>query len=499
MSVFNLLWKGKLVDSDNSLLKVFEGRYGSAPLKNPDGVPAVVTTISSSKGFDENREKVYQPLLLRTYDYPDDDERELRHRKIDLAESTSNVKLVEAMAATSAVPGLVDRVHIEIDGVKRSLADGFLFANDPTVVALNEARELYPRRPIGLVMSFGYDDSDTRFAQRAIAIARLSHPDLHYQRIAPDHLFKHFGPAETDLEKIALLEEAVYNYVITDTGVQRLLDVTLEKLFDNRQGKKWQIEEENGFFKNGYKSSIQDSVDYQRRTQERWSILQSSMIKSKRLQDYSKSVLGHLEQDGVYDLGQSDENNILQSSMIKSKRLQDYRKSVLGHLEQDVVYDLGQSDENNIDTFEDHEVSQNLTETVGFCCCRPKRNVMSKRDSTLIPTERMDGKYTEDFLVDKPQKNQAKLSNFDTEAEVGEIVVEHDSFVNGNSDGKKVRFSSNDENDDYDAKQLNYMEQEPINKINSDTNDINIGESSSDDVPKVMSFNITEEATKDEM
>ena len=449
MSYVNLLFKGKLVDSENSLLKVFEKRYGSVPLKNPDGVPTVVTTISRSKGSNENGEHIYQPLLLRTYDNPDEDEHEVGHGKIDLAESTSNVKLVEAMAATSAVPGLVDRVQIEIDGEKRSLADGFLFANDPTVVALNEARELYPRRPIGLVMSFGFDDNNANFSQRAIAIARLSHPNLHYQRIAPGHIFKDFGSTETDMKKIALLEEEAYNYVITDTGVQRLLDVSLQKLFDKHQERHWQSEEVNGFHRFN-KTSIQDSIDYQRRTQQRFSILGSSMARSKRLLNYRKSVLGHLEHDGVYNLGETDENNV--------------------------------------DTFEDNEVSQNRTETIGFCCCRPRKNAIYKRDSTLVHVDRMQKQYSEEFLADKPKE---------TQAEAEEVVVEHDSFLNGDSDVRKAKVSFMDENEVHDAKLPNNVEKELIEKKNSNTNNINIGDSSSGGVPKLVTFNITTDETQD--
>ena len=366
LSYMDLLTKGKAVSNQNSLFTVFEGRYGSTPLNNPNGIPAVVSTAckrgekstsprsiggsdssstigtsSSSRrsllskkssfddsGGDSKKKKFYRPLLLRTYDYPNGDDADSSNHdtESDLAESTSNVKLVEAMAATSAVPGLVDRVKVTIDDEPRSLADGFLCANDPTVLALNEARKLYPGRPIGLVLSIGYDDEDVHFANRAISIARLSHPNLHYQRIAPKHVFEHFNAAETCLKKIAVLEEEAYEYVDESIGVQRVLDVSLDRLFMKRkQEKKKKVgffleqqnddegdgskrEDEDASFEDDFSKMFESKFDfsnrdYQRRTEERLKILSSqdvsTIVKSKRLQSFKHNEDNQFEDRGV--------------------------------------------------------------------------------------------------------------------------------------------------------------------------------------------------------
>ena len=361
-SYMDLLTKGKAVSTQNSLLNVFEGRYGSTPLRNPNGIPAVVTTAckrekkkqgeqggSSSRSDSKKKSNFYRPLLLRTYDYPggDDDAANNDHNlesSGDLAESTSNIKLVEAMAATSAVPGLVDRVKVTIDDEPRSLADGYLCANDPTVIALNEARKLYPGRPIGLVLSIGYDDEDVHFANRAISIARLSHPNLHYQRIAPKHVFEHFSRAETSLKKIAVLEEQAYEYVDENIGVQRILDVSLDRLFNKKkkqekkkvgfvlpeQDEKEEVESEE-VFKTKFASTFDFSKrDYQRRTAERLEILFSQdasfAVKSKRLKSF-KQHDDNLNDRGVVSLccgGRANRNQVqkpLDELVFENKRV----------------------------------------------------------------------------------------------------------------------------------------------------------------------------------
>mmetsp|Transcript_19233 Transcript_19233/g.22239 ORF Transcript_19233/g.22239 Transcript_19233/m.22239 type:complete len:485 (+) Transcript_19233:120-1574(+) len=278
INLIKVLTTGAAVNSENSLMKVFETRYGAdTPLYNPDGVPSfVLSSTSGRKGGTSKRVKdvndtFIEPFILRSYHYPEQEEEEIRNSNdFELAKSSSSATLIEAMAATSAVPGLVGRVEINVDGKDRLFADGNVVANSPLTVALNEARRLYPNRPLGVVMSIRFDQAEDHFASRAIAIAKLSHPNLHYQRICPAKVFKHDMAKETDLAKIAKMEEEAHDFIINDIGCNRLLDVSLQKLFDpNRSKKKWNKTDVT----KDYRKSIRNGETFKRRTQERLSIL----------------------------------------------------------------------------------------------------------------------------------------------------------------------------------------------------------------------------------
>ena len=81
-----------------------------------------------------------EPFLFRTYP----------HRQGSLA-GTHTAQLFQAIEATSAAPFMFPSSQLDGD----NLADGGMIANDPTLIALKEARELWPSRPIGLLLSIG--------------------------------------------------------------------------------------------------------------------------------------------------------------------------------------------------------------------------------------------------------------------------------------------------------------------------------------------------------
>jgi len=176
------------------------------------------------------------------------------------------------MAATSAVPGVVDRVRLNVDGKQMSLADGMLYCNCPIVIAINEARCLFPNRPLGVIFSIGYGHSETEFVNRAVEAARLTNPGLHVQRIVPEEILADFSAAATDLRKIAIMEEQVRQYMRGTVRVNRALDVTLDKkLFTSNGGqKKETVVRKVGV--NAYHQSILQNKDFAKRTLERQSV-----------------------------------------------------------------------------------------------------------------------------------------------------------------------------------------------------------------------------------
>jgi len=254
MSLPKLLAKGRMVSTRNSVRNLLEKRYGSAkPLLSPSGIPACVlcATRNDETGYIE-------PFVLRTYEYPSvkegfsaeengndqfqdnpavgnadnatDDKGKPSFALVRSA-SGGSVSIIDAMAATCAVPGVFDRVKINIGGKEKAFADGALFCNSPVAVAIDEARRLYPRRPLGVFLSIGVSTDEDRFTSRAIDIARLSNPGLHFQRIIPPEVMTDFDFKETNPEKVAAMGEEVRQFIRHDVATNQSLAVTIEKLF----------------------------------------------------------------------------------------------------------------------------------------------------------------------------------------------------------------------------------------------------------------------------
>lgn len=169
-----------------------------------------------------------EPFIARTYEYP------LISKECDqpkpLASSSSAMKLYEAMAATSVVPLILDSVKVDVEGRKRIMGNGGIFQNCPMALALDEVRQLYPTRPLGVILNIGYDPDEENLIHRTIETARLVHPNLHYQRIAPHQIFNDFFPAETDRKVISDMEAKVEQYIKTIPQVKNALRVTMKKL-----------------------------------------------------------------------------------------------------------------------------------------------------------------------------------------------------------------------------------------------------------------------------
>ena len=221
---------------------------------SPSGIPACVL-CAARNGDDDGP---IEPFVLRTYEYPDVKERlsaednesdQFRDNpavgNVDTADddkgkpsfalvrsaSGGSVSIIDAMAATCAVPVVFDRVHINIGGKEKAFADGGLFCNSPVAIAIDEARRLYPRRPLGVVLSIGMSTDEDRFTSRAIDIARLSNPGLHFQRIVPQEIMTDFDFLETNPEKVAAMGEEVRQFMRHDVATNQSLAVTIEKLF----------------------------------------------------------------------------------------------------------------------------------------------------------------------------------------------------------------------------------------------------------------------------
>lgn len=253
--------------SRETMLDILEKRYGDdVPLYNPDGVPACAVCIAREidKGTlgDENhtRKSNYEPFVLRTYDYPNekasstcdstpeeesinsnanlsisssdgraDISPSLTHTCHSLARSESSTSLIDAMASTSAVPFLFDRICVHIDGGRRLLfADGSCQSNTPVAIAFDEASRLYANRPIGTFLSIGASICENDHANQAVDMMRKIHPNLHFQRVAPG--VNDLLAIETDKRILNMMEEQVRTFMREEVIGSEEFDETIKRL-----------------------------------------------------------------------------------------------------------------------------------------------------------------------------------------------------------------------------------------------------------------------------
>ena len=160
-----------------------------------------------------------EPYLFRTYTCgtgedgssggdSDADERVAEASAPPLA-GTSDAELWQAIEATSAAPVIFPTSALR--GMR--LADGGLVANNPTLLALREARALWPGRPIGLVVSLGCGSSapaseDVAATERAVRHA-AGGGEVRYFRLQPTLPKRGVSPMESDEPTLAAMEAAV--------------------------------------------------------------------------------------------------------------------------------------------------------------------------------------------------------------------------------------------------------------------------------------------------
>ncbi|KAJ7431117.1 hypothetical protein FB451DRAFT_1574010 [Mycena latifolia] len=87
------------------------------------------------------------PELFRSYNTP--------------MEAASDCMIWEAARATSAMPGLFKPIEIGLGGLRQRYIDGGVGHNNPTSLVLAQAEEMYPARPVVLVVSIGSGHPDT--------------------------------------------------------------------------------------------------------------------------------------------------------------------------------------------------------------------------------------------------------------------------------------------------------------------------------------------------
>ena len=136
----------------------------------------------------------------------------------------------KAFGATAAIPTVCDPIdyYDKDEDENHNLVDGGILFNCPLVIALEEAKRMFPNRRFGVILSLGLNRNQDNFARKAIELAKKDSPDLHYQRISPG--LGKYSPFDTDDLNIKQMEHMVYDYTMNLDG----LDVTISKLFESK-------------------------------------------------------------------------------------------------------------------------------------------------------------------------------------------------------------------------------------------------------------------------
>ncbi|KAJ7479541.1 hypothetical protein FB451DRAFT_1171646 [Mycena latifolia] len=100
------------------------------------------------------------PELFRSYNTP--------------MEAASDCMIWEAARATSAMPGLFKPIEIGLGSLKQRYIDGGVGHNNPTSLVLAQAEEMYPARPVVLVVSIGSDSKTSSASAIAKAMKDIA-------------------------------------------------------------------------------------------------------------------------------------------------------------------------------------------------------------------------------------------------------------------------------------------------------------------------------------
>jgi predicted acylesterase/phospholipase RssA len=203
-SLWNLLCGGAMSKGREKIAHILSDYYNDAPLYNPSGLKTFA--LCTVRHQQDDGTSTFDPFVLRSYDLPE----EFDERAGIEFEGTSDILLWEAMAATSAAPILFDRVELSVNGEVKRCGDGLIVSNSPLVVALSEARRIWPRRPLGIIVSLGCGTRDDELLLRTINAAKKENPDLMYLRLVPP--MDDFSVIETDDLVLEKLKQVAIDY-----------------------------------------------------------------------------------------------------------------------------------------------------------------------------------------------------------------------------------------------------------------------------------------------
>eukprot|EP01103_Thecamoeba_quadrilineata_P001065 TRINITY_DN10940_c0_g1_i1.p1 TRINITY_DN10940_c0_g1~~TRINITY_DN10940_c0_g1_i1.p1 ORF type:complete len:362 (+),score=16.49 TRINITY_DN10940_c0_g1_i1:63-1148(+) len=149
------LWNGERYSS-SLFMELTEQYFGSQLLSDVKSLQKffVVSTNATSDSW--------KPYLFRSYPRPiikdlyDDDNCDQIYRRGKVFHGTSQATIPQALRATSAAPTYFKPlIYKNNDGKIQTFVDGGMTANNPTELAIFEARTIWPERNIDFIVSLG--------------------------------------------------------------------------------------------------------------------------------------------------------------------------------------------------------------------------------------------------------------------------------------------------------------------------------------------------------
>ena len=180
-----LLSHASFTNEDTALAPIFRKQFPELPIYNPNSLNAFALSAAKSKKGAAGAAENPEPFVFRTYDLPREESRQGEQTCFQVCAGSNEVKLWEAMGATSACPGLVDRIELDINGEPMRFADGGVIANHPVAVAITEAFRLWPHRRIGKVVLLGLDGECPPSVLHAVDVVKQTNPDMEFVALTP--------------------------------------------------------------------------------------------------------------------------------------------------------------------------------------------------------------------------------------------------------------------------------------------------------------------------
>lgn len=151
------------------------------------------------------------PFLFRTY-------QQTEAQMQTAIDGTSQAELWQAVEATSAAPMVFPESRLR----GMDLADGGVVANDPTLIAIHEARTMWPDRPLGLVVSLGTGAARPASEPEAHIVAAVQQAGGKYFRIEPP--VRGISAIEANEAKLTQMEEMTREYFRSSDLAREMCD-----------------------------------------------------------------------------------------------------------------------------------------------------------------------------------------------------------------------------------------------------------------------------------